>query len=293
MEIRASIASRLFGKSFSVPALNDVPQVKVITVGSKHEYDEMCKCNNLGTVVSVNASSTGFHVATMTRVIPVMVKDVCIGKIHFRFYESARKVKRNFVAFDPQVRKLICGRRDRFALLMVDWDGDASEIALCNLAKQACNEIERMVAEQPTKSNTAPKKGVGFQVQATSGRKKPEVPVNFPAVAKANVRETNKDQLVAPKGSANRAAKGDVRRGYVAEFGKTMRSGSGGATYEAFCLKLDVDGSHLTFYGVELERECAERGVKPGQLIEIVSMGKQTTNGGFHKNLYQIKILEK
>lgn len=61
-------------------------------------------------------------------------------------------------------------------------------------------------------------------------------------------------------------------------------------------MKLDVDGAHMPFYGVEIERELIERKVRLGDRIEVVFMGRsQISQAGEKprfKNLYKVNVLK-
>lgn len=293
--IRASIASRFFGKAIGFPDLNDVPKVTVKTV-DRCEYESSCKAMGLGEVISTLACTPNLAIADLIHVVSVEVKGVCVGKLHLRFYRELRKVKRNFIAFDTQVKKLIGGKRDRFALQMADWMGDATDVVIQSIASEACREVERLLAVRPTVTKRSERsESVRAVVRSVPTKAKTEKAVVFETtpssrpVAKA---APGAGQESVKKTTLNRTPKGAVHRGVVTEMGVTTRAGQNG-DYETFCLKLDVDGQHIPFYGVELQRESNERGVEVGQLVEVISQGKQALPGNRFKHLYHINIIRK
>ncbi|QXW20153.1 hypothetical protein KXJ72_17780 (plasmid) [Comamonas aquatica] len=292
--IRASIASRLFGTAIRLPDLVDVPEVTVKTV-KKSEYESSCRALGYGEVISTLACTPNLAIADLIHVVSVDVKGVCVGKLHLRFYREQKKVKRNFVAFDSQVKKMIRGKRDRFSLAMIDWLGDATDAAIRKIANEACSEVERILAVKPTFTKRAERSdAVSAVIRSVPSKTKPEWPVAFevaPERTPSAVAAGNERKPVL-KSSVDRMPVGVTEKGVVVEIGKTVRPGQNGS-YESFCLKLDVSGKHIPYYGVELERECAERNVVAGQYVEIVSMGKQQLPGNRHKNLYRINILRK
>lgn len=102
----------------------------------------------------------------------------------------------------------------------------------------------------------------------------------------------------ASGGHVGRMVQGQSWTGYVAEMGMVERPGTGGSTYETFCLKIDVNRTHLPFYGVELQRELIERRARPGDKVQLVFMGTAPVLRGegqrpMWKNLYKITVLEK
>lgn len=294
--IRASIASRLFGTAIGLPNLVDVPEVTLKTV-KKSEYESSCRAMGYGEVISTLACTPNLAIADLIHVVSVDVKGVCVGKLHLRFYREQKKVKRNFVAFDSQVKKLIRGKRDRFSLAMIDWLGDADDALIRKIANEACSEVERILTVKPTFTKRAERSdAVSAVIRSVPSKPKTERPVAFEVVperksaaAVAGIGDGPKTVLPS---SVDRMPVGISEKGIVAEIGKTVRPGQNGS-YESFCLKLDVNGKHIPYYGVELERECAERNVVAGQYVEIVSMGKQQLPGNRHKNLYRINILRK
>jgi hypothetical protein len=133
-------------------------------------------------------------------------------------------------------------------------------------------------------------------VQATAPVAPPPAPAAAaPAPAPARPVELAKP---GPNGHVGRMVQGQSWTGYVAEMGMVDRPGTGGTTYETFCLKIDVNRTHLPFYGVELQRELMERRARPGDKVELVFMGTAPVLRGegqkpMWKNLYKITVLEK
>lgn len=274
----------------------DTPIVTVKSV-ERSEFESACRSQCYGEVIVTRASSE-FAVADLIRTVDVVVKDVQIGKLHFRFYKEFKKVKRNFVTHDSQVRKLLGRKRERIALSMVDWLGDTSEEFIRKIAREAIHEVEQLCTKQPTHAKSTVKSDgvVNVSTTTTTVERGPEKVVNFSG---ADARQASQGTaLTKPvtaaiavlQGSVEREAKGQKQAGVVVEMG-TVRRPSATGGFNSFCLKLDVDGRHIPYYGVELERECAERGVKAGQVVEVTNMGKQALPGGKQKNLFKIQIL--
>ena len=290
--IRTSMAN-LLAADMDNPLGDHAKQPLSVRTVERSEYESACRSLGVGEVVVTRECTGNFAVADFIRVAPVIVKDVVIGKIHLRFYKHNKKVKRNFVCFDSQVRKLLGKRRERIALPMVDWLGDTSDVLVMKILGDTVQEIVRLCLSQPTNCNAS---ASNQSTVSTNTKKVPDQPrVERPVEVKpAQVQGSRSMESVAAmavlQDSVDREAKGAKQVGVVTEMGKTFRQGANGG-FNSFCLKLDVNGTHIPFYGVELERECAERGVKAGQVVEVIDMGKQALPGGRHKNLFRINIL--
>ncbi|MEQ6436315.1 hypothetical protein V8Z74_14975 [Comamonas sp. w2-DMI] len=294
MQIRSRDVARLLTRTGTVQMVQEVPAV-VVTVVERREFESARRNLNFGEVIVTRECTSNFAIADAIRVVPVQVKDVHIGKLHLKFYKELGKVKRNFVADDSQVRKLLGIKRERLALPIVDWIGDTSEEDIRKLAQEAVKEIENLCIKSPSvgKQSTKVDAKVAPVVVQVPSTPKAEKPVVFSKPSSSeNVAE--QPEPGPQQGSVNRAAVGMCHKGVVVEFGTIWRGGFGDtkARFKTFCLKLDIGGTHVPFYGVELERECSERGVQPGQTVEVIDMGRQHLPDNRHKNLYRINILK-
>lgn len=280
--IRASVVERFFGSlaGFGNAKLNTDVEIRTVP---RDNYESACRAIKCGEVISTVASTSDLAIADFIHVVAVKVQGLTIGKLHLKFYEKERKVKRTFVAFESQLQKLLHMRRDRIALAMQSWTGDKSQAFINDLVDRTMDEIESMVSAKPTVARAKPQRvsAVAAKVASKSG-----------AEPKAVTKEAVDMALAALEGSIDRKAVGVKTVGVVTEFRRVPRNGANGP-YEIFCLKLDVDGTHIPMYGVELERECIERKVKAGDRVEVVDMGKQQLEGGYKKNLFRINVLER
>lgn len=286
MQIRTRDLTRIWSFPSSLEMDLEVPSV-VVTVVDRCDYESARRKLNCGELIVTRECTSNFAVADMIRVVSVQVKDVHIGKLHLRFYKDHGKVKRNFVADCSQVRKLLGRKRERLALHSVDWIGDTSEEDIRRLANDAVKEIENMCLKSPTVTIQSTQVGgkVAPVVLQVPGASKVERPVTL-----SNSQAVAQSPAAPQQGAVSREAVGESHIGVVVELGKTWRGNTNGG-YPSFCLKLDIGGKHVPFYGVELERECAERGVRAGQTVEVIDMGKQQLSGNRHRNLYRINIL--
>ena len=288
---RTRLSAGIFGNQASSLDWQSLPIVTVKTV-KRSEYETARRSLDCGELI-VTCECPSLAVADFIRTVEVMTKGVFIGKLHLRFYIEKKAVKRNFVTHDPQVRKLLGLKRERMSLQMVTWLGDTSEEVVRMIAKDAIQEIELLCAEQPTRTakRRSSQSPAGVVAKTVPNDQKAEKPFAFSSMQTPIVSQPESAKASAvQRESVNREAKGDRTEGVVAEMGRIHRPSLNGG-FTSFCLKIDANGVHLPFYGVELERECAERGVKAGMRVEVIQMGKQSIGDGRHKNLFKINIL--
>ena len=289
--IRTRLTAGIFGDQASSLDWQSLPIVTVKTV-KRSEYESARRSLDCGELI-VTCECPSLAVADFIRNVEVMTKGVFIGKLHLRFYIEKKMVKRNFVTHDPQVRKLLGRKRERIALPMVNWLGDTSDEVVRMIAKDAIHEIELLCTEQPTRtaSGNSPQPPTDVVSKPVPNDHRAEKPYVFRSSPSPVASHAKPATASAVKGdSVNREAKGVSTKGVVVEMGRTHRPSQNGG-FISFCLKIDVNGVHIPFYGVELERECAERGVKAGMRVEVIQMGKQAIEEGRHKNLFKINVL--
>lgn len=232
---------------------------------------------------------------------------VQIGRVWFYLYPNTKVVRRVFRIEDAQLQQIFGdgkGGRQRFYMKDVAWDPATGEMGINTIEADTVREIKELVYDRacrragakPMKSAKAASAEIKVAPQP-----QPKVPEPKPAspTLVATVKETESARPEV-KQSVTRHATGDTYEGVIAEMGHTPRPArNGGGTYMSYCLKLDVNGVHKTFYGVELERELLERAAGAGDLIKLVSMGRQNLNEGdatkeaIWKNLYKVTVLKK
>ena len=288
---RTRLSAGIFGDQATSLDWQSLPIVTVKTV-ERSEYETARRSLSCGELI-VTCECPSLAVADFIRNVEVMTGGVFIGKLHLRFYSELKKVKRNFVTHDPQVRKLLGLKRERMSLPMVNWLGDTSEEVVRMIAKDAIHEVELLCTEQPTRAvkGRAAQSHASMVAKTVPNVHKAEKPVVFQSMQSPEASSATPAAVSAvQRESVNREAKGVRTVGVVAEMGRTHRPSQNGG-FTSFCLKIDANGVHIPLYGVELERECAERGVKAGMRVEVIQMGKQAIGDGRHKNLFKINIL--
>jgi len=92
-----------------------------------------------------------------------------------------------------------------------------------------------------------------------------------------------------------RPVKGEAIVGTVIQARQVTRTGARGK-YQSFCLMLHDGHREVPQYGAELERAVADQGIKVGERVRVVYMGKQPvdvpgSSEPIYKNLYQVTKL--
>lgn len=280
--------------------------------------------------VVMNAPGKGdFIVSDRIKVVPVMAaSDVQLGRITFYLYPNTGKVRRVFRVDMEYIQKLL--GTERYFMTDVPWNVVAGESDLERISTDSAREIvdliDRRLSQFNAAKNRASRKAqaaaIGFpanaanpirptsqesaasgvqatptglkseQPQACNNAAQFEQPQTNPHVAKGGPVEQKVDQVA---NAVERPTVGQRYVGFVVEAGPVDRNGIDGR-YRTFCLKLEVNGTHVPFYGVEIERELMERNVRVGYRIEVVFMGRTLVSPPGEKerfkNLYKVKVLK-
>ena len=285
------------------------------------------------TVVMNTPQKGEFIVSDRIKVVPVLAaSDVQLGRITLYLYKTEGRIRRVFRVDHDHIRTLVGSAR--YYMSDVPWNVAAGEDELDRISEFSAREvvdiIERRQAQFSTEKSRSSRKAkaaaIGspsnagnpirpsqqkpgeasgaalkqerssdFQQGAVHAGKSEQSSSNHPGARETS--ETPKNDVLFQQSAAapERPTIGRRYEGYVAEAGQVDRSGSEG-TYKTYCMKLDVDGAHMPFYGVEIERELIERKVRLGDRIEVVFMGRsQISQAGEKprfKNLYKVNVLK-
>lgn len=243
-----------------------------------------------------------FEIATRVHVANLEVAHgVQVGRLWFYIYD--KKVRRVFKVEDRQIQAILGDTqrpRSRYYMEDLPWDSKSGEEGIKALERTTVEEVCKLVYERANR-----RAGTKTNKQAKEAKALPQALKIAPALASVK-SEDIKPQVAqatstseAPaevKKSVARPVEGRTHEGVIAEMGRTMRPGRDG-NYEAYCLKLELNGVHTPLYGVELERELLERKAQAGDLVRVIDMGRQPVQlaegrTGF-KNLYRVVILKK
>lgn len=213
----------------------------------------------------------------------IACKDVKIGTMIYYVYEGSGIVKRVFKIREAQVKAILKCKKNSYYLTDLEWcptDSDLTKV------KSVTNEHLELLLTK----GAAPKPKSTTQHEVQGNTPKPLAVQKFQQ--SVNEQQTKPQPVRQPlRDAVNRKAQGDETVGVVASFGMTPRT-KGTETFESFELAIDTNGQIARFYGVDLEREVRERGVKAGDTIKLISMGKQWLAQSY-KNLYAIEVLKK
>lgn len=213
----------------------------------------------------------------------IACRDVQLGTMIYYVHEEMRIVKRVFKIREKQVKVILKCKKDRYYLPDLKWSPSDSELTKVKAETNARLEmlLTRCAAPKPKSDNLheLQKPAAKEVVQ----RKKEQVDSN---------QQSKPEPARKPLADAvNRKAQGEETVGVVASFGMKERT-RGTEVFQSFELAIDTSGQITRFYGVDMEREVRDRGVKAGDTIKLISMGKQWMAQGY-KNLYAIEVLKK
>lgn len=193
--------------------------------------------------------------------------------------------------------RLICGPNEsRFFFKDVPYDPEKgtrqitsdfiAEIGILLNKKQAV-----VKAPMPQVSSKSPPV-VKQQVQDKAQKPAPARPAASPMPAPGPVAKAGAE---GPPPPVKRAVKGTVYEGIVVSAGNTTKTGAEGS-YQTFCLTINDGQLEVPLHGTEIRRLVTDMGIREGERIRVVDMGKKEIPSGdggkpWSKNLYQITRL--
>ena len=235
------------------------------------------------TVFTMASPLKDIQVADWISTEVIACKDVKLGTMIYYVYEGSGIVKRVFKIREAQVKAILKCKKDSYYLTDVPFsatDADLSKV------KSLTNERLELLLTH----SAAPKPKSTTLNEVQKSTPKADVPMQMKQPQ--NAQQAKPQPARQPlRDAVNRKAQGDETVGVIASFGTVTRS-KGETTYESFELALDSDGLIARFYGVDLEREVRDRGVKAGDTIKLISMGRQLLTQSY-KNLFAIEVLKK
>lgn len=239
-----------------------------------------------------------FQIASRVHVVNLEIEPkVVVGRVFLYLYDRGTPYVRRLLRVDsPELRSII--GRDRYYMDDVPWDPKLGEPGLQVIKANAAADVERIVKERMVKRKKPSK--AEAKPEAVSD-KAPAPPAVIKFSAQPSAIEQAVQKPVAPvdlQSKVDRPMRGVPQVGVIAQMGRSQRPDGKGGSYNAFCVKLERDGIHYPFYGVELERELIEQQAKAGDQVSITYMGRQPMEkrdgeAERWKNLYSVKVLQK
>lgn len=289
--------SKPAAKTAASPAVDD--QSLVLRKGS-----ETVDLSKIGAQEVVKAAS---------RVITVDIAaqtglPIAVGWIYL--YEDKRKARRLVKFTQYHLAKSVCGKDEtRYFFSDVDYDpAKGTKDITVGLVK----DIETLLNRKGQSGKfgpiqaTPPKEKVSPKAAATTGAianpsssiqaAQPVVNAPAPAVAHQAVSHADVAPIVdMPIGPVSRSVKGREYMGVVVSASRTNKSGPKGP-YQTFCLTLNDGEKEVPLNGTEIERQVRDMGIRVGEKIKVVDMGRAPVNvaegeAPRYKNLYQITRL--
>lgn len=243
--------------------------------------------------------SDGFRIAERVQTAELYGKGaIQLGVMWLYLYPEHNIAKRVFkVTHRPLAFAL---KWDRRYMPDVPFDPVVGHQGIMDAMYKECSALLNRT-ERPAREKAVQKPVVkAKQVQQNKPKAQPEVKSVEPAKAQQvqqgpAAQPAKPDvQMVVP--SSHRAVKGETFEGRVSALGMTTK-GTGEKAYQTFCLTIHDGDKETPLSGTELERQCRDLGVRPGDRIKVVYMGSMPVNipgkKGSFKNLYQVTRAER
>lgn len=251
---------------------------------------------------ALSPQTKDFDVASRVRIANLTIDgNIPVARIWFYLYEEKKIIRRVLRLDDHQLRQIMgCAR---YYMPNVEWDPKTGEGGIDAIIGSSTTEVVKLVDNRKILRSGKPKGATRKEAPLEPSKLtliKAEKPIQKVVVPQATEPTKDKSQDANAKSgsqvreSVTRPVEGQEYVGCVAEMGIVDRPGHHGS-YKAFCLKLEKNGVHSTFYGVELEREVLEHKVRAGDQVSVIFMGRQELpqSGGqtSFKNLYKVKVI--
>ncbi len=222
---------------------------------------------------------------------------IVYGRMWLYLYPDLKLAKRVLKLTDPHLAKIL--KRERFYLADVPFDAAVGYKLLLDDMHKECNLLldQRKSAprEQRKKFEMRPQAPVAAPAARPPSTKTVDNTVSGAAVAAPAADDRVAMASGAPVvvvASGGRRVRGDEYKGVVTVAGQTKR-GTGESQYSTFCLTIHDGVREVPLFGTELERQASDLGIKPGDKVRVVFMGKAPTQvpgatRPSYKNLYQL-----
>jgi hypothetical protein len=212
--------------------------------------------------------------------------------------KSIHSAKRLLKFSNRQLAKIFCGPNEtRYFFKDVEYiPMQGTE----KIQKELIDEIKMLLNRKSSQSKASPKRENVIRPDVQSAQQRPVVKA---VVVDSPVRVAPKQPDPAPVPPAykpardvDRSVMGVVHEGVVVHSGITTKTGRDGK-YQSFTLTINNGSREVPLNGVEIERQIADLGIKTGERIRIVDMGRTEVSipgqvGPRHKNLYQVSRLD-
>lgn len=252
-------------------------------------------------------------VSDRVRTSTVVASGMTMGVLWLYLYPTESKARRVFKVLDAGLARAL--GFSRYYYPDVPYDpvegtdrimGDFKKLVACQLDRRPASAGVRSPKEvKPQKVRAEADQGRKVRdalaalapkasLQDDRAEQQPASPVRKAQEHDARPQSTSFEStvpdVVAP--AHMRKVRGSEQVGVITSSGVTQRPDGRGGSYKTFCLTLHDGSVELPMFGVELERQARDLGLRVGEKVRVVSMGRQTVDGEdgskFRKNLYQV-----
>lgn len=261
----------------------------------------------------VGATEKAFAVSERVRTSTVVASGVTMGVLWLYLYPSESKARRVFKVLDKGLARALGFSRYYYPDVPYDPVEGADKI-MSEFKGLVAGQLDRRPAtakvrgpkgEKPQKAREAAEQTrkvreamAALAPKTRQQEERAQPPATAPlrpapeqdSHSKPLSFDATVPDVVAP--AHMRRVRGTEQVGVITSSGVTQRPDGRGGTYKTFCMTLHDGAVEVPLFGVELERQARDLGLRVGESVKVVSMGRQTVDGEdgskFKKNLYQV-----
>lgn len=244
-------------------------------------------------------------VADRVKTVELCAGHLVLGVMWIYMYPELRIARRVFKVQDRLLANALGW--DRWYYTDVPFDG---KVSIEDIVKAFHTEVSRQLDQRIVQAEKArTKERISQERKAVQAAAKAEVATSAPVAQVAEEPKALKPPVApAPKAEAaqslpdtpanvvapahKRQVKGEAVTGTVTQAGMTRKFNGDGSSYNTFCLTIHDGVREIPLFGTELGRLIADQGIRAGEKINVVFMGKQKMSSEGEeprfKNLYQV-----
>ena len=247
-------------------------------------------------------------VADRVKTVELCAGHLVLGVMWIYMYPELKIARRVFKVQDRLLANALGWNRWYYP--DVPFDG---KVSIEDIVKAFHTEVSRQLDQRIVQAEKArTKERISQERRAAQAAAKAEVGTSAPAAQvaeepkaakppaasapKAEFAQSRSDtgcNSVAP--AHKRQVIGEAVAGTVTQAGMTRKLNGDGSSYNTFCLTIHDGVREIPLFGTELGRLIADQGIRAGEKINVVFMGKQRMSSEGEqprfKNLYQVTRL--
>ena len=250
-----------------------------------------------------NTEATAIKIADRIKTANISSGRHDLGVMWLYLYPEHKKARRVFKVLDRHLADALGFQRYYYPDVPFD-PAKGTDGIMSDFHKEVSKQLDRRIAaadrSRRAAEETAARKTVEKPVEQPKAAPqvakevptaRAEAPVKQPPVQAPSPAPSPVPEVSVQAPAHKRQVAGEAFQGTITQAGMTTRHGAQGA-YKSYCLTIHDGTREVPFFGAELQRQAADMGIKPGESVRIVYMGKQPIDiegkPSSFKNLYQV-----